>query len=155
MKALGYDAATVGNHDFDYGLDHLDRTLADATWPVVSSNALLTLGAEPAADRTLLPPAAILDREMIDEAGQPHRLRIGVLGLLPPQVPVWNRAVLGDRLQVRDIAEAAAGHLAALRAEGCDLVVALCHSGIARPRPSPSRRMRRCPWRRSRGSTRW
>ncbi|SNS53194.1 2',3'-cyclic-nucleotide 2'-phosphodiesterase / 3'-nucleotidase [[Luteovulum] sphaeroides subsp. megalophilum] len=137
MKALGYDAATVGNHDFDYGLDHLDRTLADATWPVVSSNAVLTLGAEPAADRTLLPPATILDREMIDEAGRSHRLRIGVLGLLPPQVPVWNRAVLGDRLQVRDIAEAAAGHLAALRAEGCDLVVALCHSGIGAPEAQP------------------
>ncbi|MCE6959450.1 bifunctional 2',3'-cyclic-nucleotide 2'-phosphodiesterase/3'-nucleotidase [Cereibacter sphaeroides] len=130
MNALDYDAATVGNHDFDYGIDFLIEALAGAAFPVVSANAVLALGETPLHDRPLLPPYAVLERRLVDRAGRAHPVRIGVLGLLPPQVPLWDRAVLGDRLVTRDIFPCAAAWVEEMKRVGCDLVVALCHSGI-------------------------
>ena len=137
MNLLGYDAATVGNHDFNYGLDFLSGALAGARFPVVSANAVLALGDDPAGDRTLLPPFVVLTRELRGPEGRLWPLRVGVIGFLPPQVPQWDRAVLGDRLATREIAEAAQGWVPAMRAAGCDLVVALCHSGIGEPEALP------------------
>ncbi|MGB4787530.1 MAG: 2',3'-cyclic-nucleotide 2'-phosphodiesterase, partial [Lentibacter algarum] len=41
MNLLGYDAATIGNHDLDFGIDHLAASLAQANFPFVSANLLL------------------------------------------------------------------------------------------------------------------
>ena len=35
MNGLGFDAATLGNHDFDYGVDVLERVISDARYPIV------------------------------------------------------------------------------------------------------------------------
>lgn len=130
MNRLGYDAATPGNHDFNYGIDFLRRAFSGARFPVVASNAALRLGATPGRDRTLLPARALLTREIRDEAGVARQLRIGVLGLAPPQIAQWDRAHLAGRLAMRDIIEAAQAHVAALRRAGAEVVVALCHSGL-------------------------
>ncbi|MCL4189576.1 MAG: bifunctional 2',3'-cyclic-nucleotide 2'-phosphodiesterase/3'-nucleotidase [Rhodobacteraceae bacterium] len=136
MNAAGYDAATIGNHEFDYGLAFLERALADARFPVVSANAALALGAGPRRDRLLLPPYALVDRELT-VAGQPCRLRLGLIGLLPPQTTVWNAKHLAGRLFVRDILEAAAAWVPELREAGADIVVALAHTGIGAARHVP------------------
>ncbi len=79
MNEIGYDAATVGNHDFDFGLDALLRALSAARYPVVLANAVI-----PADRRPLLPPHVILERNLTDREGRAHRLRIGVTGVAPP-----------------------------------------------------------------------
>lgn len=126
MQALGLDAATLGNHDFDFGLETLARILAQAHHPTVSANVALAPGAE----GPKLPPFALLERRFRDGAGRPHLLRIGVIGFLPPQVMRWNAHVLCGRMQVRDILDAARAEVPRLRAAGADVVIALCHSGI-------------------------
>lgn len=131
MNALGYDAATPGNHDFNYGLAFLSRALSQATFPVVSANALTAPG------QTMLPPFLVLDRMLADGAGRRSPIRIGVIGFLPPQTATWDRDTLGTGLTTPDILETAAAHLPALRAAGADLVVALCHSGIGPAEPHP------------------
>ncbi len=136
MNALGYDALTLGNHEFNFGLDYLLRALQGARFPVVCANALRREGADPLADDTLLPPWTILRRDLADRAGRRHRLSIGVIGFLPPQTVLWDRALLQGRLSTCGIAEAARAHVPALRAAGADLVVALAHTGIA-PAPAP------------------
>jgi 2',3'-cyclic-nucleotide 2'-phosphodiesterase/3'-nucleotidase len=129
MNALGYDAATLGNHDFDYGLEALERALAAAAFPIVSANLVRGLGPEPAADRPLVPPWALIDRTLAAADG-PRGLRLGVIGFAPPQTLDWSRSALSGRLFARDIAAAAAAWVPRLRAAGADIVVALCHSGI-------------------------
>ncbi|NBZ86704.1 bifunctional 2',3'-cyclic-nucleotide 2'-phosphodiesterase/3'-nucleotidase [Stagnihabitans tardus] len=137
MNHLGYDAATLGNHEFSHGLAALTEALADCRFPVVSSNMLRSRGATVAEDRCIAAPRLILRRELRDAAGRAHELRIGVLGFAPPQVVQWDSAALGAEMEVRDILEAARHHAAALRDEGADLVIALSHSGIAGSEPEP------------------
>lgn len=134
MNAVGYDAATIGNHDFNYGLDFLTGALAGAAFPVVSANVATRLGADPLADRLLLPPYVILDRMLACGDGSRAPIRVGVLGFLPPQIATWDRRHLEGRAAPRDIVEAAEAWVPAMRAAGADLVVALAHSGIGAAR---------------------
>jgi len=132
MNLLRYDAGTLGNHEFNYGLDFLDRALAGAAFPVVCANAVRgTLGASPRADRTYLRPYVVLERQVLDEAGQPHALKIGVIGLVPPQIATWDERHLRGRIEARDMVDAAAAWVPEMRERGCDLIVALAHTGIA------------------------
>lgn len=137
MNCLGYDAATLGNHEFSNGLDFLLTALADARFPVISANVAWSLGPTPLADRHMVPPTLILTRSLADEEGGEHPLRIGLIGLAPPQTTQWDRQQIGGRVQTRDILEAAAAHVPALRAAGAEIVVALSHSGIGDSRPLP------------------
>lgn len=136
MNAVGIEATTLGNHEFNYGLDFLEKTLAGAAFPVVSSNVVKTRGAGPRQDRTLVRPYAILDRQVTDGSGQSHPIRIGVIGFTPPQILLWDRKHLEGNVTVRDIVEAAEAWVPELREQGCDLVIALSHSGIGSPRRS-------------------
>lgn len=136
MNALGYDAATPGNHDLNFGLDFLRACLRDARFPVVSANLTESAGdgadsgaGRPAA-RTILPPFALLDRDLRDGTGRRQRLRIGVIGFLPPQTAIWDRRHLLGRAETPDIIETALAEVPRLRAAGADIVIALCHSGI-------------------------
>lgn len=124
MNQLGYDAATFGNHEFNYGLDFLQAALRCAKFPFVCAN-IETLDGQPFAT-----PTMVLQRQVVDETGQPHSLRIGVIGLVTPQIMIWDKTWLEGRIRTTDIVEAARRHLPGLR-EHCDLVVALSHSGIS------------------------
>jgi len=95
MNALRYDAATLGNHDFDFGLAVLDRTLSAASYPVVLANAR-RLGPGP----DVVVRHAILERVLVDETGIRRRLRVGVTGATPPQVMRWARAQLDGPMEV-------------------------------------------------------
>jgi 2',3'-cyclic-nucleotide 2'-phosphodiesterase/3'-nucleotidase len=133
MNVLGYDAATIGNHEFNYGLDFLTRALGAAQFPVVCANVVVHEADDPAEDHTLLPPYVILERDVTDGAGRSHPLRIGIVGLLPPLIMVWDRQHLAGRVTTRDIVAAAEARLPQMAADGADLVIALCHSGIGPP----------------------
>jgi len=130
MNRLNYDAATVGNHDFDYGLEALERAYGQARFPVVSCNVRNSDGSP------WLKPSIVLEREFLDESGTPHRLKVGVIGVAPPQIAQWDEAHVRGRLITLDIVEAARAELAELRAQ-VDLVIVLCHSGISRAESAP------------------
>ncbi|NHN83052.1 bifunctional 2',3'-cyclic-nucleotide 2'-phosphodiesterase/3'-nucleotidase [Acetobacter musti] len=124
MSRLGYDAATFGNHEFNYGLAFLEDALRSADFPFVCANAEYPDGTP------LVPRSVVLEREVTDEAGQPHSLKIGVTGFLPPQIMIWDAMHLTGSVQATDIVEAARRVVPALCAR-CDVLVALCHSGIS------------------------
>jgi 2',3'-cyclic-nucleotide 2'-phosphodiesterase/3'-nucleotidase len=136
MNALGYDAITLGNHEFNYGLDFLLRSLDGLACPAVSANLALTLGAAPSRDRHLVRPWTILERQVVDARGQTHPIRLGVIGFAPPQILAWDRESLGNRLAARDMLEAARALVPELREAGADIVLALAHTGIGASRPS-------------------
>ncbi|UWP91691.1 bifunctional 2',3'-cyclic-nucleotide 2'-phosphodiesterase/3'-nucleotidase [Aliiroseovarius crassostreae] len=136
MNHLRYDAATIGNHDFDRGVDVLLSAIEQAEFPIVSANSVLKKGEHPFLDSTFMPPYTILNRRFRDCDGVSHMLRIGVIGFLPP-----NSIHTGESQPItpgtRDILEAARSFVPRLRAKGVDLVVALAHSGIDMSEPRP------------------
>ncbi len=130
MNTLDYDAVTLGNHEFNFGLPFLERALEDAAFPVVAANVVRRRGATPLQDELLRPPYVLLDRTMTTEAGDNVPIRVGVIGVAPPQITLWDRLHLSGRAETRDMVEAAAVWADRARADGADLIVALCHSGI-------------------------
>ncbi|WP_211260913.1 5'-nucleotidase C-terminal domain-containing protein [Wenxinia marina] len=127
MNALGYDAATIGNHDLNFGLRYLRDALADAAFPVVSANLVHR---RDGGWETLLPPTALLRRTVSDGEGGEVPLTIGIVGMLPAPSASWDRLVLGRDVETPDIVAAVAAVLPGLLAQKPDIVVALCHSGL-------------------------
>lgn len=130
LNALGCDAATLGNHEFSYGMPFLEAALRGADYPVVTANILRHKGSDAAQDVPVFTPWVILDRVFVAEDGRRCVLRIGVLGLTPPQVLDWDKAQLPSDLQARDMLAVAAHHIPLLRAAGADIVVVLAHTGV-------------------------
>jgi 2',3'-cyclic-nucleotide 2'-phosphodiesterase/3'-nucleotidase len=130
MNTLGFDASTLGNHEFNYGLDFLMKSLEGANFPIVSANVVKTMGASPREDETLIKPYIILDREVTDGAGEKHPIRVGLIGFVPPQIMNWDRKHLEGKVQTRDIVATAQSWVPQMLEEGCDIIVALSHSGI-------------------------
>ncbi len=121
MNLLGYDAAALGNHEYNYGLAHLDTALEQANFPFVSANIYRAGTTEHAyAPYVLLPHAT--------NAGD--TLLIGVTGNTPPGVHVWDRANVEGILEFRDVVSSVAPVVARMRAEGADVVVVLSHGGL-------------------------
>ncbi len=125
MNALPYVCGTLGNHEFNYGLDFLENALQKAEFPLVCAN-VTRVGGEP-----LVEPWRLFEQSFEDEAGAQHIVKIGVIGFVPPQIMQWDKAHLDGKLTATDIVEAAQKHLPDLLAAGPDIVIALCHSGIA------------------------
>ncbi|MBA3316659.1 MAG: 5'-nucleotidase C-terminal domain-containing protein [Gemmatimonadales bacterium] len=116
MNLAGYDAATPGNHDFDWGVPELERALTDAGFPYVSANVHTLPG-----DTLLVSPFRVLRRGPV---------RVGITGFTTPGTMVWDRDQVRGRIRVGRI-EAAAGRTIEAMRGTADLVVVLSHSGIA------------------------
>jgi 2',3'-cyclic-nucleotide 2'-phosphodiesterase/3'-nucleotidase len=125
MNRLDYAVAALGNHDFNYGLEALERAFAQARFPVVCCNVRKGDGSP------WFPPSIVIERAFVDESGAAHRLKVGVIGVAPPQIAQWDEAHVRGRLTTVDIVEAVGAELGELRAR-VDLAVVLCHSGISR-----------------------
>ncbi|MCV6595133.1 MAG: 2',3'-cyclic-nucleotide 2'-phosphodiesterase, partial [Silicimonas sp.] len=118
MNTVGFDASTLGNHEFNYGLDFLMKSLAGADFPVVSANVVKTEGSDPTKDETLLKPYVILDREVVDGAGAKHQIKVGLIGFVPPQIMNWDRKHLEGIVTARDILQTARAYVPQMREEG-------------------------------------
>lgn len=132
MNTLGYEAATLGNHEFNYGLEFLDKALSGATFPFVSANLVKgELAADPLSDTTYIKPYLIVEKELTDGAGATKTIKVGLIGFLPPQIMTWDATHLTGKVNTRDIVETAKAYVPKMKEEGADIIVALSHSGIA------------------------
>jgi 2',3'-cyclic-nucleotide 2'-phosphodiesterase / 3'-nucleotidase len=133
MNRLGYDAANIGNHDFNYGLPFLRQALAGAAFPYVNANVYVD-DADKAGPRArhAFTPYVLLERQLVDSGGAKHTLKVGVIGFVPPQILQWDKANLEGRVVVRDIAATARRYVPEMRAKGAQLVIAIPHSGLER-----------------------
>jgi len=130
LNTLNFDAATIGNHEFNYGLEFLMNAMAGADFPVVLANIATEGGANPTKDTTLFKPYVILDREVTDGAGEARSIRVGLIGFTPPQVMNWDRKHLEGNVTARDILATARAFVPQMKEEGADIIIALSHSGI-------------------------
>jgi 2',3'-cyclic-nucleotide 2'-phosphodiesterase / 3'-nucleotidase len=125
MNLLGYDAATVGNHEFNYGLDFLDSALKGAEFPYVNANVYDTEG------NNYFTPYEILERKVKDTDGEEHTIKVGVTGFVPDGILNWDAKHLTGKVVVEDIVKSAEKVVPQMKEAGADIVVVLSHSGIA------------------------
>jgi 2',3'-cyclic-nucleotide 2'-phosphodiesterase / 3'-nucleotidase len=131
LEALGFDAWTLGNHEFNYGLEFLDTALSGSDLPVVSANVYRDDGDDdPENDVLAYEPYLVLEREITAADGRTYPLNVGVIGFVTPQIMIWDRSNLEGRLVTKDIVASAERYVPELKAAGADVVVALSHSGF-------------------------
>lgn len=116
MNIMGYNAATLGNHEFDFGLDNLAKLARQALFPIVCSNC----------DFTGTPCQDVIKRYCVIER---KGLRIGVFGLSPKiDGLIMKENIVG--VKYIDPIEATKEVVTLLRGkEHCDIVVCLSHLG--------------------------
>lgn len=116
MNLMKYDAATLGNHEFDFGLENMAEVAKTANFPIVCSNCDFT----GTCVEGLIKPYAVIERE---------GLKIGVMGLSP----VIDGLVMKENIvgvKYIDAIEAANKTARLLKEDlKCDVVVCLSHLG--------------------------
>lgn len=136
MNELGYDAGNLGNHEFNYGLDYLGKVLQGAKFPYVNANVFAADAFKRDGEGKIdwsgnkFTPYLLLERQVKDDKGQPQTVKVGILGLTPPQVLQWDKRHLQGKVVVADMVETANHYIPELRAKGADLVVVVAHTGI-------------------------
>ncbi|MER7763253.1 5'-nucleotidase C-terminal domain-containing protein [Streptomyces sp. NPDC097619] len=120
MNAIGYDAAALGNHEFNYGIPLLRKFEEQCDFPLLGANALDAKTLRPA-----FPPYSV------------HRLRtphgpdvkVAVLGLTNPGIAIWDKQNVQGKMTFPGLEEQAAKYVPRLRAMGADVVIVSAHSG--------------------------
>jgi 2',3'-cyclic-nucleotide 2'-phosphodiesterase/3'-nucleotidase len=132
MNVLGYEVSTLGNHEFNYGLDFLDNAVAGANFPFVCANLIngTVLASDPKKDKTRIKPYRIVEKEIVDGAGAKSKIKLGFIGFVPPQIMVWDAKNLEGKVTTRDIVAAAKAWVPEMKEAGADIVIAQVHSGI-------------------------
>ena len=115
MNMMGYTAMTLGNHEFSYGLDVLRERTAQAQFPMLSANTY-------ARDTSKLLTQAYVIREI---AG----VKVGIVGLTTPTTKYRASPELQKSLRFDDPIASAKSAVRELKADGCDLIIALSHLG--------------------------
>ncbi len=114
MNALEYDVAALGNHEFNYGPDTLNRWISQLNFPVLSANIRKSDGSE------AFTPYVIKEVKGV---------KIGILGMTTPHIPNWEKPEHIVGLRFDDPVETARTYVPRMRAEGADIVVVLQHIG--------------------------
>lgn len=122
MNAIGYDAAALGNHEFNYGIETL-RTFEDQLrFPLLGANAVDAKTLKPA-----FPPYFI---KKFPVKGAPP-VTVAVLGLTNPGIAIWDKAYVQGKLKFPGLEEQAAKWVPKLRSMGADVVIVSAHSGTS------------------------
>lgn len=131
MNLLHYDAVTLGNHEFNYGIKFLRESLKGANFPYVNSNIYIEDNNNIADDDiNFFDPYTIINKELIDTNGKKHVVRVGVIGLLSPIVEKWNKDIFRGELKIKNIRETAEHFVPIMKEKGADIIIALAHVAL-------------------------
>lgn len=119
MNAIKYDAAALGNHEFNYGMDLLRTFQRQLHHPLLGANAL-----DWNSGRPVFPPYTF---KRIWAGGR--LLTVGILGLVTPGVAIWDKANVEGKVKFNGIVEQAKVMVPQMKRWGADIVVVSCHSG--------------------------
>lgn len=152
MGALGFDAGTLGNHEFNYGLPFLNQVLggglevdgvdtgkkcAGAGFPMVLANVTSNKTNKP-----LVQPYTVLERTLTAKGADGKEvklpIKIGVIGFTTPGIMNWDKRYLEGKVTTQGAVEAANKYVPELRAKGADIVIALLHGGMDSAAYSPT-----------------
>jgi len=146
MNALKYDGASIGNHEFNYGLGFLGqvtgqrftvpgqpktqpRKCAGPAFPQVLANVYSVSTKKPLFD-----PYRIVEKEVSAQDAQGRaikaRVKVGIIGFTPPAIMSWDKRWLEGKVYVTGVREAAEKYIPEMRRKGADIVVAIAHGGL-------------------------
>ncbi len=128
LRTMGYDAWVLGNHEFNYGLDILNRQVAQATAASTADESQVAVLAANfvKTDSTTYEPyfGNYIVREF-------DGIRVGIIGLNTPNIPTWDKPANWEGIEFKSFINTWNHYADILKNdEGCDIVVAACHSGI-------------------------
>ena len=116
MNVMHYDAAVIGNHEFNFGVPALRAAIAKAAFPFVAANV------RDAQGRPFVAPYTLIDKQGV---------RIAIVGGTTPGSMLWDRDHLRDAgLTVTDIVTSVRTAVAEVKKRKADVVVVLLHSGL-------------------------
>ncbi|MFF4257505.1 bifunctional metallophosphatase/5'-nucleotidase [Streptomyces sp. NPDC001663] len=121
MNEMRYDAAALGNHEFNYGIDVLRAFERQCHFPLLGANALDAKTLKPA-----FPPYTV---KCIKVPGAPD-IKVGILGLTNPGIALWDKDNVSGKMVFPGLVEQAKKYVPRLRALGCDVVFLTDHSGL-------------------------
>ncbi|RFU63720.1 bifunctional 2',3'-cyclic-nucleotide 2'-phosphodiesterase/3'-nucleotidase [Peribacillus glennii] len=132
MNQLGYDMATFGNHEFNYGLNYLEEAVNDARFPYVNANVYIDdHDKNPNNDKNKFRPYRIVEKEVRAKNGKELEVDIGYIGFVPPQIMDWDKAHLEGKVITKGIVETAKKYIPEMKKKGADIIIALTHSGFS------------------------
>ncbi|RHA44054.1 bifunctional metallophosphatase/5'-nucleotidase [Cellulomonas rhizosphaerae] len=120
MNAIGYDAAAVGNHEFNYGIPYLRTFEKQLDFPLLAANALDDGTGKPA-----FKPYVI--KTVRPAHGKP--IKVGILGLTNPGIAIWDKANVEGKLSFGGLVEQAKSYVPQMKRAGADVVLVAAHSG--------------------------
>jgi len=118
MNDLGYDAMTMGNHEFDDGPEILAEFISGLDFPIVSSN--VKVENEPLLSGLVKP------YEVLTVDGH----KIGIVGFMTPDVPMISKP--GPNIEFANQEESAQMAVDILKDQDVNIIIALSHSGLAK-----------------------
>ncbi|MEW2132724.1 5'-nucleotidase C-terminal domain-containing protein [Streptomyces sp. NPDC005435] len=122
MNAIGYDAAALGNHEFNYGIETLRKFESQLRFPLLGANAVDA--------KTLKPAFQPYVMKQYRVPGAPP-VKVAVLGLTNPGIAIWDKAYVQGKLAFEGLEEQAAKWVPRLRSMGADVVIVSAHSGTS------------------------
>jgi 2',3'-cyclic-nucleotide 2'-phosphodiesterase/3'-nucleotidase len=131
MAKIGYDAITLGNHDFDYGYDYIQRQLIESglkNITVVSNVTDSKNGSYPFLENMLI------TKKMKTKSGKEVEIKVGIIGQTIPYLTSKTQSYIGI-LKTEDMVINAQNEAKKLKEMGADIVIALSHTGTSGPIP--------------------
>jgi len=153
MNALGFEGGSVGNHEFNWGLDFLGQVTASRfgaegasaraqpcagpAFPVVLANVVDARTGVP-----LFEPYRIIDKRVSATGpdGKPFTstVKVGIIGFTTPAIMGWDKRWLEGRVRTEGWRETAQRYVPEMRARGAEVIVAISHAGLDGAAYSPS-----------------
>lgn len=131
MSLLGYDAVTLGNHDFDYTLPYIQEQLKASG---LDDKVVLSNVKDVNTNKNIWAENKIIEKSVVTDSGRPISVKVGLIGETVPTLSKKRTNYTGI-LQTEDIVENVKAEAAILKEKGADLVVVLAHSGIGKENP--------------------
>jgi 2',3'-cyclic-nucleotide 2'-phosphodiesterase/3'-nucleotidase len=121
MNVIDFDAVTLGNHEFNYGLALLGLWIEQLGFPALAANAINASTGKPA----FLPYVI----KKVSVGPDAPKLRVGILGLTNPGVAIWDKGNVEGRLRFEDMIATAAKWVPVMRERGADIILVSAHGG--------------------------
>ena len=116
MNAMEYDAMTLGNHEFNFGVDLINKIVKEAKFPILSANTYNKTTGE-----NFVKPYVVKEYDGV---------KVGILGLTVPSVPRWDGQKVKD-LEFKHMADEAQKWVKVLKEqEKVDIIIATAHAGL-------------------------
>ncbi|MGZ4483160.1 MAG: bifunctional metallophosphatase/5'-nucleotidase [Nocardioidaceae bacterium] len=120
MNLMEYDAAALGNHEFNYGIPTLRAFQNQLDFPLLGANAV-----DPATKRPVFPPYILKKIK----TSKDHHVTVGILGLTNPGIAIWDKANVEGQMEFPGLVEQAKIFVPELKKKGADIVIVAAHSG--------------------------